>query len=175
MIRIPGWILGAVLVLVVAACGAGDKAEETPSTTAVQSPAQPVTQPPSQPASQPEAERRSEAPPEPEPAPPAAPEGRLYTVQVGSFISQDSARVWTERLGRRGLPVWTEQAVVAGRMFHRVRVGATPSLAEARRLGDQIRRDFRWPVWIAPVEDNADVPANAISRTHALVSGARAR
>lgn len=175
MIRIPGWILGAVLVLVIAACGAGDKAEETPAATAVQPPAQPATQPPSRPAPQPESESRPEAPPEPEPAPPAVPEGRLYTVQVGSFISPDSARVWAERLERRGLPVWTEQAVVGGRRFHRVRVGATPSLAEARRLGDQIRRDYRWPVWIAPVEDNGAVPANAISRTHSLVSGARAR
>lgn len=175
MIRIPGWILGAVLVLVVAACGAGDRAEETPSTTAVQPPAQPDRQPPSQPTSQPGREPRLEPVSEPEPAPPAVPEGRLYTVQVGSFISPDSARVWAERLERRGLPVWTEQAVVGGRRFHRVRVGATPSLAEARRLGDQLRRDYRWPVWIAPVEDNADVPANAISRTHALVSGARAR
>src|SRR5690606_22668917 len=91
MIRIPGWILGAVLVLVIAACGAGDKAEETPAATAVQPPAQPATQPPSRPAPQPESESRPEAPPEPEPAPPALPAGRLYTAPVRSFISPGPA------------------------------------------------------------------------------------
>lgn len=169
MIRIPGWILGAVLTLAVAACGAGEKADDSSATTATQPPSQPATQPATQPPARPEPE------PEPQPVRPAVPEGRLYTVQVASFITQDSARIWAARLERRGLPVWTDQAIVGGRMFHRLRVGASPSLAEARSLGEQIRREYRWPVWIAPVEDNAEVPPNAISRTNALVSGARSR
>src|SRR5690606_37859630 len=83
MIRIPGWILGAVLTLAVAACGAGEKADDSPATTATQPPSQPATQPATQPPARPEPE------PEPQPVRPAVPEGRLYTVQVASFITQD--------------------------------------------------------------------------------------
>jgi cell division septation protein DedD len=93
----------------------------------------------------------------------------LYTVQVAAFLSADSARIWSDRLGRAGLPVWTTTAEVAGRTFYRLRVGAHPDIAGARRLGDRIRRELRWPVWIAPVERQATIPEDVVARTRALV------
>jgi cell division septation protein DedD len=99
----------------------------------------------------------------------AASPASLYTVQVAAFLSADSARIWSDRLGRAGLPVWTTTAEVAGRTFHRLRVGAHPDIAGARRLGDRVRRELRWPVWIAPVERQATLPDDVVARTRALV------
>ncbi len=168
MIRIPGWIFGSAFAIVVAACGAGDTAEEQPPAQA-NPPVRPqprAAQPP-QAVSEPEPERR----PEPERPSPAV-TGRLYTVQVAAFDTPDEARLWADRLSQRGYPAWTTRAVVNGRTFHRLRIGASPSVSETRGLGERITREFRWPFWIAPVEDAVAVPADAVSRTHSLVSGA---
>lgn len=190
MIRIPGWIVGAVAAAGVAACGAGDSPEaqeELPVVEEVPVQSEPAandaaandTAPGEQAADGParppaEATPAAAGPSEGEPAAaptPPIPTDRLYTVQVGSFVTPDSARVWTERLEARGLPVWTTQATVRGRRYHRLRIGASPSRSEAVQLGARLGREYHWPVWVTPVDDNAAVPPSAISRTHALVTG----
>lgn len=164
MIRHHGWIL--TLTLVLAACGAGEQPSQSDAA-----------------ASESAAPPRPQAAPQPSPAPATEPEApaaasvptvrRLYTVQVAAFLSADSARLWSERLSERGLPVWVTEAQVGGRSYHRLRVGAHPDLAEVRKLARRIGREYKWPVWVAPVENTTMVPADAVAETRALL-GARA-
>lgn len=98
--------------------------------------------------------------------------GTLYTVQVASFQDAAMARAWRERLEKAGYPVWSMQAVVDGKIYHRLRVGAHPRLSETRSLGERIRRELKWPVWIAPVESGATIPAEVLDQTAQMVGGA---
>ncbi|HEX7090900.1 MAG TPA: SPOR domain-containing protein [Longimicrobiales bacterium] len=86
--------------------------------------------------------------------------GRLYTVQIGAFRSADSAQRLAEQVRRTDGPVWVSQAVVNGQTFHRVRLGAHASLAEARHHARQVRDEYGVPVWVAPVR-GSEVPAAA--------------
>ncbi|HEX7119284.1 MAG TPA: SPOR domain-containing protein [Longimicrobiales bacterium] len=167
MIRIPGWILGLVLTAAIAACGAGDPSEDPAAQPEAAAPARPQPQPR---AEAPAGARPAREAPTTGPAP-AVSQGRLYTVQVGAFDTADEAELWAGRLARLGYPTWTTTAVVDGRTYHRLRVGASPSVSETRRLGAIITREFHWPFWVAPIEDNGALPENAVARTHALASG----
>lgn len=161
------WTLACAFL--VAACGSGEP-EASASGSAASSQA---VAPPSRPAPEPEPIPEPEDVAELDAAESAgraemvAPSGRLFTVQVAAFLSADSARIWSERLERRGLPVWTSVHVEGGRTFHRVRIGADARLAEVRRLGQRVGSDFNWPVWIAPVESTARIPADLVERTRA--------
>ena len=171
MIRVPGWIFGAALILAAAACGASEKPDEpaqqeTSTATQPQAPSLEVEEQPSEAAEPVVEETATEGMAEAGAAVPMT--DRLYTVQVASFLNAESARAWAGRLSKN-YPVWTTSATVNGRTFHRLRIGASPSMAEARSLGERIRREFNWPVWIAPVDDNAQVPADAIAQTNRLV------
>jgi cell division septation protein DedD len=96
----------------------------------------------------------------------------LYTVQVAAFTNRESAELWRDRLGDQGLPVWTAVSEVGGRTFYRVRVGAVPTVSEARRLGSMLTARYDWPVWIAPLSPADQVPAGAVDRTRrAIASG----
>ncbi len=173
MIRVPGWILGIAFGVMLGACSSGDPTDEPPERM------DPFATQPSQAASTPETEAVEPTEPDAsgeaeveevaEPTREAVSPERLYTVQVASFLEADSARRWADRLSRAGYPTWITQATVGGRTFHRLRIGASPSLAEARGLGDRIRQQLKWPIWIAPVEDNAAVPADAVTRTNRMM------
>lgn len=153
------------LALALAACGEDEP--PPPQQTAAQRPAPPPADTQQQMA-QPEPE------PEPEPMPePATPvRGRLYTVQVAAFLSPDSARKWSGRLASQGLPVWTTIHEVQGRMFHRVRVGAVPTVGEARQLGEILKQRYEWPTWVAPVTPAEPVPDGAVEATQDLIRNA---
>jgi cell division protein FtsN len=98
----------------------------------------------------------------------AAGEAR-YTVQVAAFTSRASAELWTERLSAQGLPVWSSVSELGGRTFYRVRVGAVPSFAEARELGDMLTERYEWPVWVAPLSPADRVPAGAVANTRRVI------
>jgi hypothetical protein len=74
------------------------------------------------------------------------------------------------KLAGRGLPVWTTEVRVGARTYHRIRVGAHPRLAEMRRLGSQISTQYRQEVWVAPIDMAAQIPANAVAATAALLA-----
>ncbi|HEX7051699.1 MAG TPA: SPOR domain-containing protein [Longimicrobiales bacterium] len=171
MNRHLGWTL--ITALVIVGCGSGEQPEAQPPADATPEPvAEPVARPTPPPTTAPDTAA--------DPADAAAdtaktamlPDGPLYTVQVAAWPFPDSAQVWQARLRQRGLPVWTVQAQVHGRTFHRLRVGAHPSLSAARELGRRITREYHWPVWVAPVEQRAAVPADAVEATRALLGGA---
>jgi cell division septation protein DedD len=93
----------------------------------------------------------------------------LYTIQVAAFLDSDSAEEWTGRLREHGWPVWSSVAEVGGELFHRVRVGALPTVDEARRLGSALARRYEWPVWLAPVAPADPVPPNAVEATRSAL------
>lgn len=109
----------------------------------------------------------------PAPAGPASatvsPTERLYTVQIAAYLSADSARAMADKLSQLGFPVWTTEARVGERTYHRIRVGAHPRLSEMRRLGQQISTQFSQEVWVAPVDMAAQIPAGAVEATRALL------
>lgn len=98
----------------------------------------------------------------------AAGEAR-YTVQVAAFTSRASADLWTERLSRQGLPVWSSISELGGQTFYRVRVGAVPTVAEARQLGDLLTERYEWPVWVAPLSPADRVPTGAVANTRQVI------
>lgn len=99
------------------------------------------------------------------------PEGRLYTVQVGAFLEQETAQVWQERLASQGLPVWISIAELGGQTFYRLRVGAVPTVAEARRLGTRLTGRYDWPVWVAPLTPADRMPQGAVEETRRILQG----
>lgn len=96
---------------------------------------------------------------------------RLYTVQVAAFTSADSASKWTGRLSSLDLPAWTSMAELGGTTYYRVRVGAVPTVSEARRLGAILAQRFEWPVWVAPVTAADRVPDEAVAETRRVLGG----
>jgi cell division septation protein DedD len=96
---------------------------------------------------------------------------RLYTIQVAAFTEAATAREWADRLRRQGLPVWTSMAEPGGRTFYRVRAGAVPTVAEARRLGTMISERYNWPVWVAPLTAADRPPEDAVQATRRLLEG----
>ncbi|MBW3552889.1 MAG: SPOR domain-containing protein [Gemmatimonadetes bacterium] len=100
-----------------------------------------------------------------------APGQRLYTIQVAAFTSPDSARKWTGRLNSLSLPVWTSMVELGGTTYYRVRVGAVPTVSEARRLGSMLSQRFEWPVWVAPVTPADRLPDGAVESTRRVLEG----
>lgn len=170
MIRQFAWTLTAALAL--AACGAGDRKSEQE---------RPVTNPTARP-SPVEAAAAGNSPSAPQAAPGQAatspqpateevhPSERLYTVQIASYLSPDSARSLADKLTQRGFPVWTMEVRVGERTFHRIRVGAHPNLGEMRKLGTQISSQFKQQVWVAPVDMSARIPVSTVAETRALLA-----
>lgn len=170
----------ALVALVAAACG--DDADEAPQAAPGTAPQEAVTDTMvrdtlAQDTLDPTAERATGEPasaerpgqPGAEPGAGAATDRRLYTVQVAAFIDAGSAREWEGRLRRQGLPVWTSVAEVGGRTFHRLRVGAAPSVSEAQRLGALLTERYEWPVWVAPLTPAERVPQDAVDQTRRVL------
>jgi cell division septation protein DedD len=102
---------------------------------------------------------------------PVRPAGKLYTVQIAAFVNADSARTWAGRLSSQGLPVWTTAFQLHGRTFHRVRIGAVLSVAEARKLGEMLEKRYSWSFWIAPITEADSVPDGAVQATRRILTG----
>lgn len=95
--------------------------------------------------------------------------GQLFTVQVAAFTNPESADMWTDRLSGQGMPVWTSVAELGGRTFYRVRIGASPTVAEARQLGESLGERYHWPVWVAPMTPTDRPPQGAVESTRRLI------
>ncbi len=93
----------------------------------------------------------------------------LYTVQVAAFTDAKTATSWTERLQRQDFPAWTSMVELGGTTYYRLRVGATPSVPEAMRLGQLLMRKYDWPVWVAPVAGGERVPDGTVSETRRVL------
>jgi cell division septation protein DedD len=132
----------------------------------------PAPAPHTQPEARPDPEPRP-AQPAPQPAPPpAAPPapvsqevGIVYTVQVGSFAQESTARSWARRLERSGLPSWFVEIRDQGQRMIRLRVGAVDSLEDAQLLASRLREAFAYETWIDAVAPDEAVPADAIVAT----------
>lgn len=176
------WIAISGIAVITAACGA-DTTEEAPVETAEQpadvagnaapeASAQTAETPPSVPetaaANEPAAQRATGEAAAATMTDPAVEREyeTLYTVQIAAYLSREDAEALAAQLRGRGLPIWTVNVRVDGRDWTRVRVGASPDLAEARDLGRWITRSYNSPVWVAPVDANAEpVPADAVDET----------
>lgn len=93
----------------------------------------------------------------------------LYTVQVAASLYRVPAEQLAEQLRRAGLPVWVSQVQVEGQTFNRVRVGAADNRLTAVRLGERLQREYRVPVWVAPIEDPGAIMQDMIERTRKFV------
>ncbi|MFW6079424.1 MAG: SPOR domain-containing protein [Gemmatimonadota bacterium] len=96
----------------------------------------------------------------------------FFTVQVAAFEDPASARRLAERMRRNDLPAWITEVRHAGRIYHRVRVGAVPSEPEARQLGERLRTTFSTPVWVVPFEQSsAEVSDTVVRATRTFIRG----
>lgn len=158
------------LAVLAAGCGGDEPAQEPPQEQAPP-PAEDLR--PIPPAPPPEEVRQRES----EPAPPAEPASTpvrsedMYTVQVAAFINAAAAREWAGRLRSQDMPAWTSEARVQGRTFHRLRVGALPSLSDTRRLGAVLTDRYDWPVWIAPLSSTDRPPGDAVQTSRRILQG----
>ncbi|MBW3553647.1 MAG: SPOR domain-containing protein [Gemmatimonadetes bacterium] len=94
--------------------------------------------------------------------------GQIFTVQVGAFVEEATARRWEERLRNRSIPVWVTPAQIRGQRVTRVRVGALPTQGEADKLARILAEDG-WPVWVARVADGERIPADAVAATRSFI------
>lgn len=100
------------------------------------------------------------------------PVGPPYAVQLGAFEREANAQSLREALEGAGFPVWTGETGTSGVTLLRVRVGATTTVADARRLVDAIRD--RLPaapdsVWIAPLGTEGGASEEMMTATRALL------
>lgn len=95
--------------------------------------------------------------------------GGLFAVQVAAFLDAGTARELVGRLQGEGLPAWVSETRVAGRVFHRVRVGAASSVAAAHRLGGLVRSRVGGSYWVAPLSPGERVPVGAVDDTRRVL------
>ncbi len=161
------FILMFGLALAVVTCGGDDEpVQEQQPQEQVQQPPPPVAQATPEPEPEVEPELEPESEPEAQPI-----TGPLFTVQVGAFLNPDSAVVQRDRLANQGLPAWTVDQEVQGRLFRRVRVGAVSTGSGARRLGEILTQRYGLPIWVALVTSTESVPDGAIEATRDLIGG----
>jgi cell division septation protein DedD len=98
------------------------------------------------------------APPAPVAAPPAAPEtappagtelreGEMV-IQVFSSPDEPQARRILDRLTQAGFGAFLSPVRVGSQTMHRVRIGPFTDRAEAQRIADQVKKQFRLDTWI---------------------------
>lgn len=162
------------IALMVAACGGGDRKQDRDRpVTNPTARSTPVQRAAAGAESQPASATTEKAAPTPPAAPrpeTVTPSEKLYTVQIAAYQSSAGARALAEKLQRRGLPVWTSEFQHEGRTYHRIRVGAHPSLGEMRKLGARISEEFKQDVWVAPVDGSTPIPADAVAETRVYLS-----
>lgn len=82
---------------------------------------------------------------QPEPSP-ATLSGRV--IQVFSTIDAAQADKLVRRLGEGGYPAFLVEESLQGRTTYRVRVGPYQQEERARKIADQLRREYRLETWI---------------------------
>lgn len=121
----------------------------------------PPAPPPAPPAAGAAADRKPEpAPPAPPPptttatapppaaaAPAAEPTGGLV-IQVFSSRDKEQADKVVSQLKRGGRPAFLSPVEVVGQPMYRVRIGPYADRAEAQKVADAVRREFKLDTWI---------------------------
>ncbi|MDX1567354.1 MAG: SPOR domain-containing protein [Longimicrobiales bacterium] len=109
------------------------------------------------------------------------PGGPPYAVQLGAFRREANARALQERLEAAAFPVWTTTngattdsggTDAEDPTLLRVRVGATSTVADARRLVTLINNrlpDAPENVWIAPLATEGGTTDEMLRTTAALL------
>lgn len=80
------------------------------------------------------------------PAPPPAAGGSGFSVQVGAFGSEATARQLAGELGKRGYPTYVTSEGSGARF--KVRVGPLASRSEAEQISERLQAEHRLPTWI---------------------------
>ncbi len=127
--------------------GAEQKAAPRPPVEDAESPAAPppaIEEQKPPPAQQPPA-TASPTPSRP-PAPPTAQGGRV--IQVFSTLDAGQADRLVKRLGDGGYPAYLVEENLQGRTTYRVRVGPYQQEDRARKIADELRREYRLETWI---------------------------
>src|SRR5687767_1862232 len=82
-------------------------------------------------------------------APPAAePGGGEMVIQVFSSPDEPQAKRILERLAGAGFAAFLSPVRVGNQTMHRVRIGPFTDRAEAQRIADQVKQQFRLDTWI---------------------------
>ena len=84
----------------------------------------------------------------PAPAAAAADAAGGLVIQVFSSRDKDQAEKVVGRLKRGGHPAYLSPVEVSGRTMYRVRIGPFGDRAEAQKVADQVRHDFKLDTWI---------------------------
>ena len=120
-----------------------EKEKPPPPAAVAEVPPPPVADPKPSPPPAPERVAAAETPP----APPAA-VATGPVVQVFSTADAGQARRLVQRLGAGGYPVFLHRESLQGQMMYRVRVGPYREETEARKIADELRREYRLDTWI---------------------------
>lgn len=96
---------------------------------------------------------------------------RLYTVQVGAYLKVEAANGMAASMRATGVPVWVSRATVKGRTFHRVRMGAATTRADAMQLARHLQAQYRVPTWVTVVVSSDSPPNDAVTATRAALGG----
>jgi rare lipoprotein A len=64
-----------------------------------------------------------------------------YTVQIGAFVDEESARTLKGRLSAGYADVFVSSVRLDGAVYHRVRVGRVATIAEAEELARRLERE----------------------------------
>jgi DedD protein len=78
------------------------------------------------------------AKPTPQPAASVGDDGGPWTIQLGSFTSEDNAKSLLAKLQQAGFDAFVSPLSKANKRSYRVRVGTTPTRQEAERLHAQL-------------------------------------
>ena len=124
---------------------AGEGRGQTKSAPPTKPPAAAAEQPAPPPA-RPESEAPAAAGPPPAPSPSQAAAGRV--IQVFSTNNADQADQLVRRLGEGGYPAFLVEESIQGRTTFRVRVGPYEQEARARKIAEELRREYRLETWI---------------------------
>lgn len=101
---------------------------------------------------------------------PAAAGAAAFTVEIESYLGRSTARRWAERAEAEGLPAWYLDLDLAGTPASRLRIGATATEEQARRLASAVEQEFGWTVTVQRIHGGDAVPADAMDRTRAFLA-----
>jgi cell division septation protein DedD len=88
------------------------------------------------------------APSKAEPKPEASEAADGLVVQVFSSHDKEQAEKVLQRLNRGGSKAFLSPVEVSGQTMYRVRIGPFADRAEAQKVADQVRHDFKLDTWI---------------------------
>jgi cell division septation protein DedD len=75
-------------------------------------------------------------------------EGGEFTVQISSWASKSKANAQVAALEKEGFSAFVEEADVAGRIWHRVRIGRYPTVREAAEAAAHLRSVLGDGFWV---------------------------